>query len=1417
MNSRLSALVALACLPAAQAAPVPLFDGKSLAGWEVHPGEEKWWRVQDGLITGGSLDETLGSNSFLSTKRDYRNFELRFKVRIVKGEGFINSGVQVRSAREPGKPAMIGYQVDAGIGYWGDLYDEHRRNAKISGAVDPVALKAAVKDWDWNDYRILCEGRRIRSWINGVPALDYTERDSTIPLDGVIGIQAHAGGKFLVQYKDVTIDELPDTPGAPSWKPAPPAAPAPSATGVPARTAAEQLKSFRVPEGFVAELVASEEQGVGKPITVAWDAKGRMWTMTALEYPVDANENLATAEALYARDGKDKVLVFDDPSAPLPLKPRVFAEGLAIPLGLLPDLDGNGALVQHGNQIRRYVDTNGDGKADRFDVVLDGFGFQDSHLMPHQFERAPGGWIYVAQGLFNASKVRRPDGKPFPDGSLEKAFNACKLAKFRPDGSDFELLTAGPNNIWGLAQTRSGEVYIQEANDVGIPAVEFVSGTHYTTGSSEKLKPYAPQIPRSLTTGMGGTGLSGLTSAGDAGSKFASLYGGDEVLYVANPITNRIQVITTSRDGAGRHPEYYKRADFLVSDDPWFRPVSVRFGPDGFLYITDWYNKIISHNEVPRNHPDRDKTHGRIWRVRPVDAKPAKPVDLVAKDAAGLVKLLGGESQGNAAMAWQRLAEEKPAAQAKALVAIATDAKAPLARRLDALYALEASGLANASLFSNLFAGPSTEIRTQAVRAAGEVKLAPADFVKIFGKAAGDPDYRVRAALANAVRAHTQATPEMMELVARLGRAPLSGGFEWDVYDRQFERYLARWAMESHRKQTEDMLAAKPDLDPEARLLAILALEPARAAAMLVAELPSLSRPLDKDELSLLGGQLGQPAVLAGLETLLADPVKRKPLLDSLTRLDPQLLANPTLAAMVTKTCRAILGDGNNPNPADRELVLQLTRLLRLKELEPVIAGWLGTSQKPAEIAAILSALREIGSTRIEDFARLVDHADDSVRRAAVGALASAGDLKTVSLLAERWPRLPGALRSIAIDGMTSSKAKAEAFAKEAAAGKFQGLDGGAYERLILVLGERDPSVVELLSKTEGLLTRVIRLPDGKGKLDTPVDLDGPFTVETWIKLDPGIDNRDGLLGVKGGPDFNFYDGRLRVFGGRPAGGDVIVANRKVQPDTWVHCAVTRDDAGKLRIYLDGESDQDKGGTLTGPLKGLFPGQTDAGTVAAARFLEFRVWNVARTPDEIRENYRTNLAGAPPAHLVLRLSGDQPGKLQAPAAVELTRDFPQLITAGQAAAASAKFAKYRATASQPGDPVAGRALFQATCMICHQVKGEGMQIGPDLSGAGAMGLEAVLRNVLDPNAQLESGYYRHDVTLADGTLVSGFLVQETKDSLTIRPIGAEPRVIERSKIASHDISKRSLMPEGLIDGFNDKQVADLFSYLISLK
>src|SRR5687768_11568986 len=138
-------------------------------------------------------------------------------------------------------------------------------------------------------------------------------------------------------------------------------APEPSGTAASSAspvTPAEQRKRFSLPPGFEIELVASEEQGVGKPITVAWDDSGRLWAITALEYPLDGNEQAEAARELYAKGGKDRVLVFDEPYIHVPQVPRVFADGLAMPMGVLPYKDG--AIVGHGPDVLFLRDRDGD-------------------------------------------------------------------------------------------------------------------------------------------------------------------------------------------------------------------------------------------------------------------------------------------------------------------------------------------------------------------------------------------------------------------------------------------------------------------------------------------------------------------------------------------------------------------------------------------------------------------------------------------------------------------------------------------------------------------------------------------------------------------------------------------------------------------------------------------------------------------------------------------------------------------------------------------------------------------------------------------------------------------------------------------------------------------------------------------------
>lgn len=202
------AFLGLACgLQSSAGVPRPLFDGSSFAGWLGDT--NKTWRIEDAAFVGGSLKEKVPRNEFLRTARAYTNFVLKLKFKLTGTSGFINAGVQVRSQPAKNPPnEMVGYQCDMGEGWWGALYDESRRN-KVLVKPSAEAVAQAVRKDDWNDYLIRCEGKRIRTWINGVAMIDYTEPDESIPQWGVLGLQIHGGAVAEVRYQDLAIEELP--------------------------------------------------------------------------------------------------------------------------------------------------------------------------------------------------------------------------------------------------------------------------------------------------------------------------------------------------------------------------------------------------------------------------------------------------------------------------------------------------------------------------------------------------------------------------------------------------------------------------------------------------------------------------------------------------------------------------------------------------------------------------------------------------------------------------------------------------------------------------------------------------------------------------------------------------------------------------------------------------------------------------------------------------------------------------------------------------------------------------------------------------------------------------------------------------------------------------------------------------------
>jgi len=192
---------------AAEDGTTALFDGKTLTGWKAaNEANAKYWKVVDGVITGDNDGAKVPTNTYLVTEKEFGDFEFRCKFRISGDHktGLINSGIQYRSAVRNGK--IVGYQADIGKGYWGDIYDEHRRGKLVKGETAEL-MKTLVED-GWNDYLIRCKGGKHELFINGHKTADYTETKEDIPAKGVLGLQLHSGGIAKVEFKDITIKEL---------------------------------------------------------------------------------------------------------------------------------------------------------------------------------------------------------------------------------------------------------------------------------------------------------------------------------------------------------------------------------------------------------------------------------------------------------------------------------------------------------------------------------------------------------------------------------------------------------------------------------------------------------------------------------------------------------------------------------------------------------------------------------------------------------------------------------------------------------------------------------------------------------------------------------------------------------------------------------------------------------------------------------------------------------------------------------------------------------------------------------------------------------------------------------------------------------------------------------------------------------
>ncbi len=399
------------------------------------------------------------------------------------------------------------------------------------------------------------------------------------------------------------------------------------------------LLRLALPEGFTASLVASEPE-VAKPVALAFDARGRLWISETFDYP---NELKPVGE------GRDRIKICEDTNGDGRAdKFTVFADHLGIPTSLC--FANGGVIVIESGRTLFLKDTNGDDLADERRVLFSGWGMEDTHATASNLRYGPDNWIWGTVGYSGF------DGEV---GGKRLKFG-MGVFRFKPDGSALEFLRSSNNNTWGLGISEEGIVFGSTANNnaswyLSIPNRYYEAVPGWSASRMETIadsQAFYPVTDKVRQVDAHGKYTAGAGHALYTARSFPKEYW-NRIAFVAEPTGHLVGFFRLDPNGADFRA--VNQGSFLASDDEWTAPIVAEVGPDGALWVIDWYNYIVQHNPTPIGFKTgkgnayetslRDKRHGRIYRVVHNASQPSKSPKLDAGAPQGLVAALAGENQ----------------------------------------------------------------------------------------------------------------------------------------------------------------------------------------------------------------------------------------------------------------------------------------------------------------------------------------------------------------------------------------------------------------------------------------------------------------------------------------------------------------------------------------------------------------------------------------------------------------------------------------------------------------------------------------------------------------------------------------------------------------------------------------------------
>ena len=477
-----------------------------------------------------------------------------------------------------------------------------------------------------------------------------------------------------------------------------------------------ELASFTVDKRLQMNLFADESMGIANPVCMRWDARGRLWVLCTWAYP----------QLKPGTKPNDKLLILEDTKGDGRAdKISTYIDGLNMPTGFV--LGHGGAYIGNGRDLIHVRDTNGDGKADKQEVLFTGFGTGDTHQNINSFAWSPGGELFFSQGLHCFSRVQTPWGirKLDEHGSWRLRPLRRQLHSHRR--------TSGGGNPWGFVFGNWGEPFIK-SNGTGVS--ELLPGM---VSSEQIIGGYwggAVQI--------GATKIKSMIIEIVDTSVLPKDFQGD--FLIAGYYARNIARLRPSVNGAGH--KLQTLAPILTSTHNAFRPVDLNTGPDGALYVADWFNPIIGHYQASLRHPNRDKKHGRIWRITAKGAPLLKPPTLAKMNAAQLCEQLAGPLRRTRQLAKLRLMDF-PKAEAIAATQQWVDSLKPNdpkleAKLFEAIGVFESHEVVNRPLLERLLVAEDYRARAYATRVVGRWHDRLQDPLDLLSRGAADEHLRVR-------------------------------------------------------------------------------------------------------------------------------------------------------------------------------------------------------------------------------------------------------------------------------------------------------------------------------------------------------------------------------------------------------------------------------------------------------------------------------------------------------------------------------------------------------------------------------------------------------------------------------------------------------------------------------------------------